>query len=76
MHMDDIVGWPEAGPARFDGPTLFLAGERSPYVLPEHQGEIRRLFPNARLEAVPGAGHWVHVEQPDAFLRQLAAFLD
>ncbi len=74
--MSDIMGFPapEAG-RTYDGPTLFLAGERSDYIRPEHHDAIRRLFPNAEIEAVPGAGHWVHAERPDAFLEQVTAFL-
>lgn len=75
MSMDDIIGWPDAGAARFDGPTLFVAGERSDYLLPEHQDEIERLFPNAELAVIEDAGHWVHAEQPAAFLARAQAFL-
>ncbi|SOD96188.1 alpha/beta fold hydrolase [Caenispirillum bisanense] len=57
----------------YDGPTLFLSGAKSDYVRPEHEAEIRRLFPQARLETVPDAGHWVHAEQPQAVIAALAA---
>jgi esterase len=75
--MAEIVGFPmpEAGRA-YAGRTLFLAGERSDYVRPEHRETIRRLFPNATVEVVPGAGHWVHAEQPERFLERLLAFLN
>jgi pimeloyl-ACP methyl ester carboxylesterase len=75
--MADITGWPNppAG-ARYDGPTLFLAGGASDYVRPAHQDAIRALFPAARVETIAGAGHWVHAEQPDATVEALGAFLD
>jgi pimeloyl-ACP methyl ester carboxylesterase len=32
-------------------------------------------FKDARLVEVPGAGHYVHLEQPDFVLDEIAAFL-
>jgi esterase len=75
MNMEDIIGWPDTGVARFEGPTLFVAGERSDYLLPEHQGEIERLFPNAEIAVIKDAGHWVHAEQPAAFIERIETFL-
>ncbi|MDN4161989.1 alpha/beta fold hydrolase [Nocardioides abyssi] len=69
-----IGGFPELG-ATFDHPVLWLAGERSPYVRPEHDETMRELFPRTRLVTVKGAGHWVHSEQPDAFVSALRVFL-
>jgi pimeloyl-ACP methyl ester carboxylesterase len=36
---------------------------------------IRRLFPQARITRIEGAGHWVHAERPQAFLETVAPFL-
>jgi pimeloyl-ACP methyl ester carboxylesterase len=36
---------------------------------------VRALFPLARLRPVAGAGHWVHADQPAAFLTAIAAAL-
>ena len=76
--MADIMGFPadELTGRTYGGPTLFLAGERSDYVRPEHHAAIRRLFPNAAIETVAGAGHWVHAEQPQRFIDRALAFLD
>jgi esterase len=71
-----IVGFPELPPGSvFDGPTLFIAGARSNYVHTEHQPAMRRLFPRSRIERIEGAGHWVHAEQPRAFLEAIGPFL-
>lgn len=59
----------------YSGPALFVAGARSNYIQPEHEPEIRRLFRQARIMRIEGAGHWVHVEQPQAFLHAVAPFL-
>jgi pimeloyl-ACP methyl ester carboxylesterase len=69
-----IAGFPETA-AVFRGPTLFVHGERSDYVRPQHRETIRRLFPAAELAEIAGAGHWVHAERPDAFAAAVAAFL-
>jgi pimeloyl-ACP methyl ester carboxylesterase len=71
-----IVSFPDlpAGTA-YRGPALFVAGDRSNYIQPEHEAAIRRLFPQARIIRIEGAGHWVHAEQPQAFLQAVAPFL-
>jgi esterase len=70
-----LQGFPDAA-GRYDGPALFIHGASSDYVLPLHHARIRELFPRARIEAVADAGHWLHVEQPDAFAAQLRRFLE
>lgn len=69
-----IGGFPQVD-ATFDHPVLWLAGERSPYVRPEHAETMRALFPRTTLVTVKGAGHWVHSEQPEAFVSALRVFL-
>ena len=76
-RMADILDFPAVpGDARYYGPALFVRGEGSSYVLPEHGPAIRALFPAARIATVAGAGHWVHAEQPARFLALLSEFLD
>lgn len=71
-----ILGFPEFPPGRaFGGPALFLKGGRSNYVRPEHRAEIERLFPAAVVETVEAAGHWVHVDAPEAFVAAVNRFL-
>lgn len=62
--------------ARFEGPVLVMAGERSGYIRPEHHDAFRALFPAVRFATVPAAGHWVHAENPKGFLALLEPFLD
>jgi len=71
-----ILGFPDllAGTA-YPGAALFVAGARSNYIQPQHEPLIRRLFPRARIVRIEGAGHWVHAEQPQAFLQAVAPFL-
>lgn len=74
--MEEILGFPERLPREtFDGPTLFLRGEASDYVAEPTHGAIRARFPQARIEAVAGAGHWLHAEKPEPFLAAVERFL-
>ncbi len=75
QEMTQITGWPQAAGV-FDGPTLFLSGARSDYVLPEHRPVIKALFPNARFSKIPRAGHWLHAEAPRAFEETLRVWFD
>lgn len=59
----------------FTGPALFLGGALSDYLLPGHVPLIQRLFPRAKIMHLADAGHWPHVEQPQAFLQTVSAFL-
>ncbi|MCC2333409.1 alpha/beta fold hydrolase [Cellulomonas wangsupingiae] len=70
-----IGGFPDVGGAVLDRPVLWVAGDRSDYVRPEHGPAMRRLFPRTTLVTIKGAGHWVHSEQPDAFVAVLRTFL-
>ncbi|UZN01612.1 alpha/beta fold hydrolase [Cellulomonas sp. S1-8] len=70
-----VGGFPDVGEATFDHPVLWVAGDRSDYVRPEHDPAMRRLFPRTTLVTLKGAGHWVHSEQPEAFVSALRTFL-
>ena len=71
-----ILDFPELPVGQsFAGPTLFLTGERSDYVRPEHREAIERLFTHATFELVAAAGHWVHADAAEAFLAAVNRFL-
>lgn len=59
----------------YTGPTLFLKGANSPYIGGEDTPLIRALFPKVEFQTIPGAGHWVHAEAPDEFLRVVGQFI-
>jgi pimeloyl-ACP methyl ester carboxylesterase len=69
----DIEGFPDFA-SRYEGPALFLLGERSDYVQPEHRPRIRGLFPAARFLTLRGTGHWLHAEKPEEFAGLAEAF--
>ena len=60
---------------RYDGPALFIRGSRSNYIQPEYMPAIQGFFPAAG-HAVVEAAHWVHSENPNAFLATLEPFLE
>lgn len=68
-----VEGWPGLD-GRYDGPTLFLRGERSDYVTDAAWPLIRRLFPAATAKTLP-TGHWVHAEDPEGFVAAVDAFM-
>lgn len=70
----DLEGWVPL-PGTYDGPSLFVTGAESDYVLPEHRPAIRAQFPAARFVAVKNAGHWVHADNPAGFQSVLEAFV-
>lgn len=55
----------------YEGPTLFISGERSDYIREEDQERIIELFPEAKVETISNAGHWVHADQKDAIIASI-----
>ena len=58
-----IGGWPMVS-GTYDGPVLWLGGDRSDYVSRDQLPAMHALFPRVRLVVVKNAGHWVHADQP------------
>lgn len=56
--------------------ALFIRGEKSDYILDEDWDGILKIFPNAKLETITNAGHWIQAEQPKAFVACLLAYLN
>ncbi len=68
------VGKAQEGIA-YTKPTLFIKGEQSNYILDSHLNQMKSLFPKSDIVTIPSAGHWVQAEQPDAFFKACADFL-
>jgi pimeloyl-ACP methyl ester carboxylesterase len=66
---------PIASPTPYLKPTLFICGGQSNYVTPADEPLIHQLFPNARIETIPEASHWLHADQPGEFARHVLNFL-
>ena len=67
--MAGIGGWPEEFDAlRYDGPVTVMNGERSDYIGVEDRPHFAQLFPRVQFVTIAGAGHWLHADQPEAFI--------
>jgi esterase len=74
-EMDKILSFPQVAGSH-EGDALFVTGGKSDYVQLGHRPAIRALFPAAEFETIPGAGHWLHAEQPKPFVDVVTRFLD
>lgn len=61
---------------RYDGNTLFLCGSKSNYVKSDDFPTIRKLFPNVVITHIPDAGHWVHADKPNEFIKNIKDFVE
>lgn len=73
-YRSDLGGFPDLSKS-YTGPALFLHGAESSYVHPEHHAAILQYFPNAQIEPVAGAGHWLHIDRRNAVVNTLLDFL-
>jgi len=73
--MSGISAFPVPDGATYEGSTAFIAGEHSAYIRDDHRARILELFPKARTVTIKDASHWVHADQPGAFLKTVSAFL-
>jgi len=61
--------------SKFDKPTLFIKGQKSPYIDLADYKMIKKHFPQTTLLEIPNAGHWVHAEQSAYFFKKTYSFL-
>lgn len=59
----------------FKGDTLFVGGEKSGYIEPMDELNIKNHFPKAEIAVVSNAGHWLHADNPDGFYDICNSFL-
>lgn len=50
-------------------PVIFIRGLDSNYLLDEDKKLIKSIYPDAGIVDIPGAGHWLHAEKPDEFMK-------
>jgi proline iminopeptidase len=60
---------------RIEAPTLVVVGDDDMIAGPVCADAIVRELPDARLVTIPDSGHFVYVEQPEAFRAALTEFL-
>jgi esterase len=72
----EIIGEGLSGKLTEIKPVLFIRGENSNYIKDDDFILIDQCFPNAAVETIENAGHWVHAEQTDRFMETLTNFLN
>ena len=72
MHNPHLKRWLH----RIGIPTLLLWGERDGIVRTSYGEAWRAEIPGARMEVIPGAGHFPHWEQPQEFVERLSRFVE
>ncbi|HYI63284.1 MAG TPA: alpha/beta hydrolase [Allosphingosinicella sp.] len=62
-------------PENVRAPLLVIAGSRDRQAVPQPQRALARAVSNGRIVEYEGAGHFMWVEQPERFARDVSAFL-
>ncbi len=60
----------------FNKPTLFMRGEKSPYILDKDFQLIKAHFPYSEIITISNAAHWLHAENPNLFRNNLIKFIN
>lgn len=76
MFSDVAGGPPPVDLTKIVNPVLALHGECDRVSPVEVSERLVDALPNARLEVVAGAGHWIHVDRPDRFCTLVEEFLN
>jgi esterase len=50
-------------------PVIFIRGLKSVYILPEDEAIIKKIYPESTIVDIEGAGHWLHAEKPNEFMK-------
>lgn len=74
-HYSDILHWDVIQPWNKD--ALFIRGGASPYIHTEaHFDSIKQQFPNAKIQLIEHAGHWLHAEKPQQVIDNIREYLN
>lgn len=74
-RMPELLSFDADQALPFSGPTTFIRGSQSNYLIDKHTARINELFPAAQQHTVANAGHWLHAEQPKLFLQAAREYL-
>ncbi|OCB74396.1 alpha/beta fold hydrolase [Flavobacterium crassostreae] len=72
----DAIGVALPEDAQYNKLTLFIRGANSDYILDKDIEGIKKHFPEATLETIANAGHWLHAENPKQFYEVARIFLE
>lgn len=65
----DNIGEEVKGGVITEKPVYFIGGGNSVYIGKSDREDIKTLYPNAQILSIKDAGHWVHAEQQEAFIK-------
>ena len=72
---DNMLGWRPPS-SSFEGPSLFVGGDRSRYFQADRDTDlIRQWFPSADIHTIQDAGHWLHADKPAEVVQVIRSFL-
>ena len=71
-----LMEWRFTGHERLAMPVLVIAGERDYQIGLQPQRELASRLPDAQLLVYEGAGHFMYVDQPERFARDVVAFFN
>jgi pimeloyl-ACP methyl ester carboxylesterase len=57
-------------------PSLFIRGANSDYISNGDIDEIKSQYVNSQVVTLKNAGHWIHAEQPEAFVKTITSFIE
>jgi epoxide hydrolase 4 len=66
---------PPRPPGKFDVPALLIWGEKDPHLGIHLTEGLDRWVSDIRIERIPKAGHWVHLDAPDRVNEAILRFL-
>lgn len=73
----NIANFTQKDQPHFNGKTLFIKGEKSPYIDSNTDPSIiTDYFPKASLKVIEDAGHTPHIEKADAFYKTIREFFE
>ena len=78
-YLDDIVAgvnkrWFAARLPITVYPVIFIRGLESNYITEENIPLIKEIYPDSTIVDIPGAGHWLHAEKPDEFMKAVLLY--
>jgi pimeloyl-ACP methyl ester carboxylesterase len=78
-NLDKITAGVERNPGfqQITGfPVIFLKGGASDHIPVEDYKDILRVFPVAEIIEIPGAGHWIHADNPEEVVKNITRLLE
>jgi len=72
----DEIGKAVEVQSAYEGEVLFVKAANSDYILPDDHKGLLEKFPNALIEEIAGAGHWIHADNPADFGAAVLRFLN